>query len=192
MKCFGIGILLCLLVCMVFLVCTPPAMASPDNPAVQFAPQGILEFSSTAKTAERYLNRPDINLLLAAMHSKESTNGKNMDGDPLYRKVNGKRVLVRYQAQGHLQFWQKTWVSACKYGGVKWDWKTGSRDFAKAKMCTIWNWQRSCPKALAAGDLEDLAKTHNGGPKWRTASAESKKNTAEYWIDIQRRMRLLR
>ena len=41
-------------------------------------------------------------------------------------------------------------------------------------------WRRYCPVALAAGDLETLAKVHNGGPR-----GASKAATRAYWLKVK-------
>ena len=57
------------------------------------------------------------------------------------------------------------------------------RDPAFARRVVLAYWQRWCPDALADGDLEALARTHNGGPNGARKAA-----TAEYWRKVEQRL----
>jgi TfoX/Sxy family transcriptional regulator of competence genes len=45
-------------------------------------------------------------------------------------------------------------------------------------------WRRYCPSALARGDVQTLARVHNGGPKWY-ATAKRRAATLTYWRKVQ-------
>lgn len=45
-------------------------------------------------------------------------------------------------------------------------------------------WRRHCPTALARGNAEVLARTHNGGPNGPHMSA-----TRKYWLKVRRCLR---
>lgn len=54
------------------------------------------------------------------------------------------------------------------------------RDRQYAERVCVGYWRRYCPQALAAGDWETLARTHNGGPKGATKTA-----TLVYWRRVE-------
>ncbi len=45
-------------------------------------------------------------------------------------------------------------------------------------------WRRYCPRALAQGDWQTLARVHNGGPRGHRKPA-----THAYWSKVRRAMR---
>lgn len=57
------------------------------------------------------------------------------------------------------------------------------RDYAYACRVAVSYWRRYCPAALAAGDWETLARTHNGGP-----CGPSKQATVGYWRKVRAAM----
>jgi hypothetical protein len=54
-------------------------------------------------------------------------------------------------------------------------------NLAFSKEVMIGYWQRFCPKALAAGDWETLARVHNGGPAGARHAA-----TIKYWNKVKK------
>lgn len=58
------------------------------------------------------------------------------------------------------------------------------RDRAYARRVVRAWWRRHCPAALAAGDLERLARCHNGGP-----AGHRKPATRAYWGKVRAAMR---
>ncbi len=57
-----------------------------------------------------------------------------------------------------------------------------SRDYARRVVLAYWS--RFCPRALAAGDRETLARVHNGGP-----AGARKPATRAYWAKVRSAMR---
>lgn len=64
-------------------------------------------------------------------------------------------------------------------GGLA-DWQR-CRGRAYAERTMVKYWQRYCPKALAAGDWETLARIHNGGPRGHRKAA-----TRAYWHKVRK------
>lgn len=74
-------------------------------------------------------------------------------------------------------------------------WRDGGGE-SKRYLLDVWSadacrpvilgyWRRYAPKALAAGDLETLARVHNGGPAGAKNPA-----TADYWLRVKNQLRL--
>jgi hypothetical protein len=100
-----------------------------------------------------------INRLLDAIRQVESSNRAN----PPDR--DGGRSIGPYQIQH--DYWLDARV-AWPYQAVR-----GERE---ARLTVLAYWRRHAPSALAAGDLQILARIHNGGPRWAAKPA-----TLDYW-----------
>lgn len=81
-------------------------------------------------------------------------------------------------ALGAFQIHQAYWIDS-RLPGVY----TDCRDPAYAKLVVLAYWSRYCPQALANGDLEELARVHNGGP-----AGASNPKTQRYWQRVQRHL----
>jgi hypothetical protein len=111
-----------------------------------------------------------LNCLLAAMRQVESRGDDNAVGD-------GGDSIGPYQIQ--LPYWTDGGGDAGRYRLDAWH----------ADRCIpiiLGYWRRYCRAALAAADLQTLARTHNGGPGWNSAKRRAK--TAEYWRKLQAEM----
>ena len=112
-----------------------------------------------------------LNCLLAAIRQVESKGDDNAVGD-------GGDSIGPYQIQ--LPYWTDGGGDAGRYRLDAWF----------ADRCTpiiLGYWRRYCPRALAGGDLQTLARTHNGGPKWH-ATPKRRAATAEYWRKVRAAM----
>jgi hypothetical protein len=91
---------------------------------------------------------------------------------------DGGRSIGPYQIQ--LPYWLDGGGGAGRY----------RLDALHADRCTpiiLGYWRRYCPRALAGGDLQTLARTHNGGPKWNT-TPKRRAATAVYWRKVRAAM----
>lgn len=107
----------------------------------------------------------EIRPLLDAIRQAESGGNVNAVGD-------GGRSHGAYQIQRC--YWRDAGVAG-RYDQV--------RDPAYAERVMLAYWRRHCPDALARGDLETLARVHNGGP-----AGARKPATMRYWLRIKRVM----
>ena len=108
---------------------------------------------------------------LDAIRAVESSGGHNHhDGD------SGKAI-------GNFQIHHNYWHDAVEFdpsiGGTYQD----CRDDAYALQIVIAYWQRYCPEALATGDFEVMARTHNGGPRGADNDA-----TIAYWHRVRKHL----
>lgn len=60
------------------------------------------------------------------------------------------------------------------------------RDRAYAERVMVAYWRRYCPDALDRGDLQTLARVHNGGP-----GGHRKRSTLKYWQKVHTELRRL-
>jgi len=60
-------------------------------------------------------------------------------------------------------------------------------DLRYSKQVMLAYWQKYCPKALARGDFEVLARTHNGGP-----GGPRNPKTLPYWRRVQRQLDVMK
>ncbi len=111
-----------------------------------------------------------VDLLLTVLREKESSGNDRAVGD-------GGR------ARGPLQIHKVYWIDGCEKGRVKWQYLEKVWSWAHSRQVALWYWQRHCPKALRSGDLETLARVHNGGP-----SGARKAATLGYWADVRARL----
>jgi len=74
---------------------------------------------------------------------------------------------------GRFQIGEAYWRDACKYGGVRWDWRTGAWNDAQCRRVILWYAAR-----YGAKTPEEIARCHNAGPTWRTRARAA---TANYW-----------
>lgn len=107
--------------------------------------------------------------LLDAIRQVE-TGGRS---DPAQARGDDGRSLGPYQIQR--PYWRDSGVPG-NYEQV--------RDTAYAERVVVAYWKRYCPRALAAGDWETLARVHNGGPL-----GKSKASTKVYWLRVRRALR---
>ncbi len=103
-----------------------------------------------------------IRLLFAAMASVESGNDPSAVGD------DGQAIGI-YQI--HRAYWMCSGVAG------RWE---DCRNADYARHVIIAYWRKHCPKALAQGDLEVLARVHNGGPQ-----GHKNIRTVPYWKKIK-------
>lgn len=100
---------------------------------------------------------------LAAIRHVESRGNDRAVGD-------GGRAIGAYQI--HRAYW--------KDSGVPGRWRQcANRRYAERVVLAYW--RRYCPKALAAGDIETLARIHNGGPMGHQVKA-----THGYWRKVSK------
>lgn len=83
-------------------------------------------------------------------------------------------------ALGGYQIWRVYWQDA-----TEWCTELGGeyeqvRSRAYAERVVVAYWHRYCRQALRDGDLEVLARVHNGGPKGATKPA-----TLKYWVKVK-------
>jgi len=107
-----------------------------------------------------------IELLLSAMVIVESGGNPNAVGD------GGKSI-------GPLQIQYAYW----KDSGVGGEYKQ-CKDLEYAKRVVRAYWKRYCPKALKQGDLQTLARVHNGGPRGHKIKA-----TRVYWSKVSKNIK---
>lgn len=118
-------------------------------------------------------------LLLKALRQVESKGDDHAVGD-------GGKSRGPYQIQA--DYWRDSQGDLVHYRRNVWD--------AKACERTILDyWRRYCSTALASGDLETLARVHNGGPLGcklpknpKAADYRRLANTAAYWRRVQSAM----
>jgi len=82
------------------------------------------------------------------------------------------------KALGPFQVWRVYWLDSRVPGRYE-----QVRDAAYARKVVLAYWQRYCPKALASGDAETLARVHNGGP-----SGHRRASTLGYWSKVRREL----
>jgi hypothetical protein len=104
-----------------------------------------------------------VSRLLDAIRQVESSNRP----DPPDRDQG--RSIGPYQIQ------RKYWIDA----GVPWPYQA-VRSERGGRATVLAYWRRRAPEALAAGDLQVLARIHNGGPKWAAKPA-----TLDYWRRVR-------
>jgi len=100
-----------------------------------------------------------VSRLLDAIRQVESS------GRPDPPDRDGGRSIGPYQIQ------RDYWTDA----GVPWPYQA-VRSEREGRATVLAYWRRRAPEALAAGDLQVLARIHNGGPKWA-----AKPTTLDYW-----------
>jgi hypothetical protein len=114
---------------------------------------------------------PAVERLLTAIRKVETggraDGGRNAVGD-------GGRAIGPYQ------IWRAYWLDSGVGGRYE-----DVRDPAVARRVVLAYWARYAPKALATGDLETLARLHNGGPGW----SRRPWTTDRYWRRVQQAMR---
>ena len=130
--------------------------------------QSVTILSAVAAVA--HAASPDIERLLDAIRAVE-TGGK----------ANGGRDAVgdNGRALGPYQIWRSYWLDS-RIGGRYED----VRDPAVARKCVLAYWRRYAPWALRAGNLEVLARVHNGGPH-----GASNPRTRSYWMRVRKALR---
>lgn len=114
---------------------------------------------------------PSVDHLLIAIRYKESKGNNRVPGD-------GGRAIGSYQI--HRNYWH----DACQYGGVKWSYDKYVFDPEKSEQVARWYMQRYAPQAYRTGNLQVLARLHNGG-----IGGPFYSGTLGYWRDIQRIMK---
>jgi hypothetical protein len=112
-----------------------------------------------------------INKLLDAMERVESGGQPRAVGDA-------------GRSRGPLQIQEPYWRDAFKSGKPKWEYRTNVWDRGKSREVTKMYWKRYAPEAYRRGDVETLARIHNGGPKGHRKTA-----TKPYWTKVQSKMR---
>ena len=117
-----------------------------------------------------------VELLLAAMVMVESGGDRNAVGDG-GKSIGPLQIQEPYFKDAMEQLTrEERWASkSLKYEDVK--------NPVLAKLIVRAYWRRYVPDALKAGDLEVLARTHNGGPR-----GASKKATLGYWDKVKKAM----
>lgn len=108
--------------------------------------------------------------LLNAMEKQESGGRLHAVGD-------------QGRSRGPLQIQRNYWVEGCRAAKVKLDYKTHVWDRGASRTVVMGYWKAHYPTALRRGDLETLARTHNGGPAGPKKSA-----TAKYWKAVKGKM----
>ena len=105
--------------------------------------------------------------LLAAIRQVESGGNDRAVGD-------GGRSIGPYQIQ--IPYWTDGGGDAGRYRLDAWH-------ANRCETIILGYWRRYCPAALAAGDMQTLARVHNGGPKW--TKGKRRAATANYWRKVQ-------
>ena len=101
----------------------------------------------------------------------ESCRGQNL------RRGDGGKARSHFQQHiGH-------WRDGCEYLGVDWPWSDAD-NLERAAAVVVAYWVRYCPEALWRGDIEILARVHNGGPRGAGKAA-----TLGYWRKVKEAMR---
>ena len=85
-------------------------------------------------------------------------------------------------AAGHLQQHEAHWQRGCKRLGVNWPWPEDTSDFVKCCYVALANWQLDAPEALAAGDIEMLAR------KFRLPNDPFRPDNDDYWRRVKGRL----
>ena len=117
-----------------------------------------------------------IRRLLDAIRAEESA------GDDLAVGDGGR-------SRGPYQISEAYWRDACAQGSAAvgrpagWDYHAEVWSAPHCQRVMLAYWRRWCPEALAAGDLEVLARVHNGGPRGANRPA-----TIAYWHRVRQRM----
>lgn len=86
-------------------------------------------------------------------------------------------------SHGPLQIQHAYWIDA-GYRGTYAKYLRDVRDPAKAREVAKAWWRRHAAEALRMGNLEVLARRHNGGPR-----GERVKQTQVYWAKVRREMK---
>jgi len=123
----------------------------------------------------RPADRPKIEALLDAIQ-KQETGGCV---DPAHAVGDDGRSRGWYQIQ------YAYWLDTRRPGDPR-DRESYFRDTASrtvSRQVVLRYWSRYCPKALERGDLETLARVHNGGPAGHRVRA-----TRSYWHNVRKRI----
>jgi len=112
-----------------------------------------------------------INKLLDAIEKVESGGRPNAVGD-------------QGRSRGAYQIQQGYWQDATKHGKVNWAYKPNVYDKAKSRQVVQMYWKRYAPEAYRRGDMETLARIHNGGP-----NGHKKQATQKYWAKVKKEIR---
>ncbi len=151
----------------------PVAVELPAEQVV--APEAVSADAPAAPAQPPHQPPKLLQRLFAAIGCVESMDGRRPVGD-------GGLSLGQY----HIG--RPYWGEAVRVGGVEWDYDTRVWSPAHCRQVMVWYWQRWCPDALAAvqagrpraGDLEKLARIHNGGPNGAT-----KARTWRHWQRVR-------
>jgi len=90
---------------------------------------------------------------------------------------NNRAVGDAGKSKGPLQIQIGYWTDG---GGKAEDYERMVWNVEASERIVLGYWRRYCPKALAAGDLETLARVHNGGP-----AGARKRATLKYWQRVE-------
>lgn len=130
----------------------------------------VTQAAGAGTTSATQVITPDLRRLLDAIRQVE-TGGI---ADPSKAVGDGGASLGPYQIQR--AYWRDSGVPG-RYEQV--------RDRAYAERVMLAYWQRHCKHALADGNLEWLARVHNGGPRAPLRPSA----TNGYWTKVNREMR---
>lgn len=111
--------------------------------------------------------------LLAALRLVETGGLKN---EGRHATGDGGKAIGPYQI--HRSYWKDAGLS-----GTHED----CRDPGYAREVVMAYWRRYCPKELANGDVETLARVHNGGPE-----GHKKPATLKFWNKVEAQLRKAR
>lgn len=126
-----------------------------------------LPLSGRGQVSPEHLAERRLRPLLDAIRQVESGSRPNPpDGDG-GRSIGPYQIMAGYHRDG------------CGCGDYQ-----ACRQRAHAEATMIGYWRRYCPRALARGDWETLARVHNGGPAGHRKAA-----TVAYWLRVRRAMR---
>ena len=119
---------------------------------------------------KRYAEQRRIERLLDAIWAVETSRGRDLrPGD------GGLAAGQLGQHEGH-------WRRGCEYLGVRWPWPQATGDLENCRIVAIANWRRDAPAALAAGDLEYLART------FRLPNDPYRRCNDDYWGRVRQAM----
>ena len=127
-----------------------------------------------------------IALLLTLLGLVVTSKGQTIPNDPLFAaicqvesRMNPDAVGDSGRARGYAQCWRGAWYDGCKQLGVRWDYATGVKDYARSQAIFY-----AYTSRYGAGSQEQRARAWNAGPGWR----HKIKATDGYWHKVQTAM----
>jgi len=140
--------------------------ASPDRPSAAARLPAVI----SGQASQPRPSAAAMHLILKGLWPVETECGRNLN--------RGDGGL----AAGHLQQHEAHWQRGCKRLGVNWPWPGDTSDLLKCCCVVLANWQLDAPAALAAGDVELLARTFRlPADPWRA-------DNDEYWRRVKGRL----
>mmetsp|Transcript_10378 Transcript_10378/g.26340 ORF Transcript_10378/g.26340 Transcript_10378/m.26340 type:complete len:342 (-) Transcript_10378:770-1795(-) len=126
--------------------------------------------------AESHRGRREVRRLLCALRAVETSTCPL----PAPAGDNGTSIGPLQISHG---YHSDAWGLDPRSAGAHARWLASCQGVAYSELTCLRYWMRWCPWALAFGDTEALARTHNGGPSFQKAV-----KTARYWRKVQGEM----